>query len=448
MMEINLIRFVSVFFALFYSLHSWAIDEVSLPLINISSFIYEGAFRIQPTTGSLDFSEGVIDYNPANNSLFVESRLSIGEYSIPGVLKADSVFDLNVSTNEIQPLTPVFSETSSFNTDRLDRITGLAVIDGKLVINAVTWYDGMADNKQTTMVLDDANDIAGSTKDKFLELAGADHLAGWISEIPQQLKQQFGNNAYVFGNASNYAINGRNSIGPSVFLVDKNELLSGATSVPSTPIVDFTTTNYLSIDDPSYAHLGWEVYGYNTTSLTNIEGRTEAAKDAQGNVIMIGNDLWTEVSKASSGFMIPGTRTYAVIGFSGGHNGGLGYKLIRDDSTCGGPCTYDKDDLYNHYWLWDINDFIKVLNGELLPHEVRPYDYGEFSVPFQYDRDTKVSEIWGIGGSSFDQVNSDLYVSIPGRGASGAYDYPPLFLKYHIDVKLPRPPSGLSIAPN
>jgi hypothetical protein len=430
-----------------FSSQSWAIDEVELPLINITAFVYEGAFRIAPTTGNFDFSEGFISYNLANNSLFVETQLSIGEYVIPEVLAIEDIFQLNVSTDDIQPMTPIFTANSSFNTDRLDRITGMAIISGKLVINAMTYYDAVANNNQTTMVLDDASNIAGSSKDKFLSLDGADHLAGWISEIPQQLKSQFGNNTFVFGNASNYAINSRNSIGPSVFLVDENDLFSGESAVNSVPVVDFNLANYLSIDDPDWSHLSWDVYGYNTTSLTALpDGSSEAATDADDNIITIANDLWTEVSKAGYGFMIPGTRTYAVIGSSGGHNGGIGYKLNREDRTCGGPCTYDKDDLYNYYWFWDINDFVKVLNGERLPHEVRPYKYGKLEVPFQFNRDTKEPEFWVIGGATFDKTNSDLYVSIPGRGKVGNFDFPPLFLKYHIDVKLPLPPSNLSIS--
>jgi hypothetical protein len=434
--------------------YSWAIDEVDLPLTDITSFVYEGAFRLAPSTGSLDFSEGVIAYNPTNNSLFVAADIAknqflIGEYAIPEVLPIKDIYQLNASTDDIQAMTPIFATNSSFNTDRLDRITGMAVISGKLVVNAVRWYDASADNTQTTMVLDNANNIAASPKDEFLRLNGADHLAGWISEIPQQLKPQFGNSTYIFGNASNYSIDSRWSIGPSVFLVDENDLFSGGNAIPSVPVVDFNLTNYLSIDDPAVSHLPWDVYGYNTTSLTAFpDGRSEAAKDANGNVITIGNDLWTVVSTAAYGFMIPGTRTYAVIGTSGGHNGGLGYKLQREDRTCGGPCSYDKDDVYNYYWLWDINDYIKVLNGELLPHEVRPYQYGEFQVPFQFVRDTKEPQIWVIGGATFDKINSDLYVSIPGRGKVGNFDYPPLFLKYHIDVRLPNPPSDLSITSN
>jgi hypothetical protein len=438
----------TLFFLVAFSIfgQSYAIEESNLPLINISSFLYEGAFRITPASGNLDFSLGIIEYNPVNHSLFVESNLSIGEFAIPEVVDIEDVFALNATTEDLQPLAPIFASNSDFNTDGLDRVTGMKVISGNLVINAVTYYDGNADNTKTTIILDDATDIANSVKDKFIAVDGAAHAAGWISDIPNNHKSLFGDSSYVFGFASTYAINSRNSIGPSVFLVDKTELLSANSSVPSTPLVDYDISNYLSIDDPAVADLPWAYYGYNTTLLTNTpNGTSEAALDGQGNVITVGNDLWTELSTARYGFMIPSTRSYIVLGRSGGHESGIGYKIERADGKCGGPCPYDPADIFNYYWLWDINDFVKVLNGDLLPHEVRPYDYGKFYTPFQFDRDTKEPAFYEIGGATYDAGNSDLYVTLQNRGRAGNFDAPPMFLKYHVDITLPRPPTNLTI---
>jgi hypothetical protein len=123
--------FGTILFLSFIS-QAWAIEEVDLPLINITSFVYEGAFRVAPSTGSLDFPEGVIAYNPTNNSLFVAADIAknqflIGEYAIPEVLPIEEIYQLNASTDDIQAMTPIFATNSSFNTDRLDRITGMAV---------------------------------------------------------------------------------------------------------------------------------------------------------------------------------------------------------------------------------------------------------------------------------------------------------------------------------
>ena len=73
------------------------------------------------------------------------------------------------------------------------------------------------------------------------------------------------------------------------------------------------------------------------------------------------NAVWTHLSQARFGFIVPGTSTYATFGSSGGHQSGVGYKLERPNANpCGGYCPQDPSDQYNYYWLWDMKDLLKA----------------------------------------------------------------------------------------
>ena len=67
------------------------------------------------------------------------------------------------------------------------------------------------------------------------------------------------------------------------------------------------------------------------------------------------NNLWTELSAAHYGFIIPNTSSYLVIGKSGGHNSGIGYKITQDNGReCGGPCSVKAGDSYNYFWFFSF----------------------------------------------------------------------------------------------
>lgn len=81
---------------------------------------------------------------------------------------------------------------------------------------------------------------------------------------------------------------------------------------------------------------------------------------------------------------MPGTRTYATFGHSGGHVCGVCYKCTQNNGNlCGGYCPPDANDNYQFYWLWDMNDLIQVKNDEIESFDVLPYDYSEFATLFE-----------------------------------------------------------------
>ena len=210
---------------------------------------------------------------------------------------------------------------------------------------------------------------------------------------------------YISGWASNLPIAGRNSYGPSAFVVDFDKLsptTSTNVTLHTAVLMDFSLENPLHPDK------------YNNQETIHRNNNNQDTVP-----IIIGtNDLWTVLSWAAYGFIIPNTRTYAVFGSSGGHKSGIGYKIqqIGHDYNCSGPCANDPLDYYNYYWLFNLDDLIAVKNGKMQPYDVRPYEYGEFPAPFQTsDYLTSIeAAMRPIRGGDFDASSNTLYLVLGG----------------------------------
>jgi len=144
------------------------------------------------------------------------------------------------------------------------------------------------------------------------------------------------------------------------------------------------------------------------------------------------NNVWTHLSHARFGFIIPGTYTYATFGHSGGHGSGLGYKLNRGaEGDCPGYCSVDPSDVYNYYWLWDMRDLFKVKSRRLRASDVRPYESGVFDIPFQTTK-----HINPIGGGSYDADSGTLYLSVVNANNTlGQYSNPPVIVAFKIGAR-------------
>lgn len=370
-----------------------------LPLFSVDSMEYIGAFKIpQGTYGesSIDYSEGHIAYNPENKSMYIvgqPNHQSIGEFPIPDLVNSTDISKLNEAGSPIQGFSRVLNRASTSNTQSIDRIGGMAYVDGELIVNGYEYYDAPADNTHTTLIMRDANNLSGSAVDGYFELDGKAHTSGWISPVPNDWQQVVGG-THISGQCG-LAITTRLSVGPPAFSwtpadVPKSQSSGG---IPTTKLLDFSLANPLNGDL------------YNES---------------------LDNDIWTHLSRAIYGFIVPGTRTYATFGYSGGHEHGLGYKIEQDTgNVCGGPCSYVAADNYNFYWLWDMNDLEKVKNGELNSYDVRPYAYGAIDVPFGNSGGNK------IGGGTFDPETGTLYFSIT-HGDRSEFSLRPVIIAYNL----------------
>ena len=393
-------------------------QQRELPLLSISALEYKGGFRLPEgqfgdnNLSTHSYSTGPIAFNPANNSLFTVShdrQQGIGEFLIPTIISSDSPNDFE--TASVLQNFREFHQGGSALTgiSNYFRITGLALANSKLVVNYINWYDAAGTETDTTVVFQTPTNLANSAIVGPFQLNGAAHAAGWLTPIPKQWQAALGAD-YVAGH-SHGSIISRLSVGPPAHALNVDDLTNATqgAAVATTALLDF------SLSQP--------LYDTNKYDLAN-----DSVNDILYNADKQ-NDLWTIISGASYGFIVPNTGTYLTLGYAGGFNSGLGYKITQTDgNVCGGPCSYDPDDNYNHFWLWKVSDMVKVKNGILQPSELRPYAYGQL--------DTR-GNIARVKGAAYDYANKRLYISLQNGDPIPTYARPPLILVYDVDEGRP-----------
>ncbi len=322
---------------------------------------------------------------------------AIAEFAIPEIVNSTELGDLKMVRAPVQPFARVLEKPSGGNPEKNNRIGGLLCLqaaDGlRLLVNAYEYYDGPANNQTSMLVIRDAEHLADSPVDGYFALSGGPgHTAGWMSPIPPEWQTALGGK-YLTGHSSGIPIIGRTSVGPSAFVFDPQEVLA-ATSA-GTPI--------------------------HTIRLLDYDLKHPLHKDLSNSTRQ--NDLWTHLSRVTYGIIIPGTRTYATFGYSGGHESGIGYKIIRDDGKqTGGYSSYKVKDNYHYYWLFDVEDLVRVRQGRMQPYQVRPYEYGVFRSPFS-------SSSIQIGGGSFDPKTGRIFLTaLKADRQQGQYENPPIVM--------------------
>ena len=393
---------VLLFSATGFEVHAQA-DPKNLPLLHIEDFRYLGAFRLPDDTfgaSSPNYSQGPLEYDAASRTIYIvghSHHQAIAEFPVPVLICSKQIAESNMCADPIQNFVQILGRTTGGNPQNLNRIGGIEIFDEpegkKLLVNAYEYYDAPGDNSQTSAIVGDADDIAGSVINGFYTFqGGAGHTSGWISPIPAEWQTILGG-THITGQSSGIPIISRTSVGPSAFAFDGTEVFStGPVDDPiaTVPLLDFSLGHPLHHD------------------LSNTTGT---------------NDVWTHLSRVVYGFIPPGTRTYVTLGHSGGHASGVCYKCTQDDGTlCGGYCAPDAEDYYHYYWLWDVNDLVSVKSGHLQPYEVNPYDYGVFITPFKTRQ---------LGGGTFDAANSVLYLTVQRADRlQGTYSNPPVVVAY------------------
>jgi hypothetical protein len=200
-----------------------------------------------------------------------------------------------------------------FNPEGLDRITGMMVVDEVLYINAENWYDAGADNKDTSLYIGNANNLAGSSTAGLFKVTGGANSAGYMGAIPSEFQSLFGGAEYYTGWSSVYSITSRYSQGPSFWTFSPQDMQSSGTTQ-----VDATA---------------WMNYGYANDDSTKWLSPRATEWGAQGSPgpFTPADDLWNPLSKGMYGFFIPNSRTWCVIGSTGGLSSGIGYKAVQSN---------------------------------------------------------------------------------------------------------------------
>ncbi len=380
---------------------------------------YIGAFRFEPLTneyGATDRAKGGLALSGDSESLYLVGKNgSIAEYEIPEIVNSWDINDLNTTAPATQPFAMMLaaSKTSQATTPEdldLNYVTGLALINNQLYMYTAIYYDGGVTQVNTTFAIADPGNLKESTIRGYFQMEGKVHAAGWFSPIPTEFQNMLGGD-YIAGHAANFPINARHSMGPSLFVFNSEDLQSAEANsvVKTTPLIDYDINNLLHEDR------------FNET---------------------LNNDMWTEISEAHYGFIIPGTATYLVVGNSGGHKDGIGYKITQSDGhLCGGSCAYNAEDYYNYMWLYNINDLSSVLNHEKQPSDIIPYDFGELETKFMQ---TNVNIPSKVSAAVYDKNKNLLYVTLYNADRNG-YAYYPLCLVYKIALDRPSPPTSIRI---
>ncbi len=376
-----------------------------LPLLRLADLAYAGAFRLPSKRygrSSLNYAQGPIALGPRGKSLFIVGHAhhqAVAQFAIPRLVASKELDELEMAGEPIQPFAPVLGRAAGGNPQGNNRIGGMLCVAGpdgpELLINAYEYYDAPGDNTLSLLVVRDANDLAGSTVDGYFAVRGGPgHTAGWMSPVPAPWRAVLGG-AYLMGHSGGIPIISRSSVGPSAFLFDPRDVVGR--SAPPGPVATRRLLDF-SLKHPLHK------------DLLNRSGK---------------NDLWTHLSRAVYGIIVPGTRTYATFGSSGGNASGVGYKIVQDTGRkTGGYSSYAAADNYHYYWLWDASDLAAVRAGRLAAHEVRPYEHGRFHTPFE-------GPSHELGGGAFDPAGGLIYLTALGADdGQGRYQNPPVVMAY------------------
>jgi len=376
-------------------------------LESMSELTYMGAFRLNSGTygdSNVNYAIGILAYSPTRNSIFITGHAhhnAIAEFPVPELGIATLVSDLPVAT-PIQKFQQYFNTLP--NEEGINRITGIWIQDGQLIVNAENWYDAAGDNVDTTFVVRNATDLQGDFNG-FFRMTGAAHSSGYMGSIPSEWQASFGGAKSYTGWSSVHSITSRYSQGPSLWAFDSSGILDSSSSpgdsIPATAYMNFP-------------------YSYSGDSHIS-EGALLWAEQGTVGPFDPADPLWNPLAEGVYGFFVPGSSTFLVIGSTAGLETGIGYKAVQEDGNqCGGPCAFGPNDYYNYYWMFDINE---ILSADTVSSP-RPYAYGIWDVPFDdYGRHS-------IIGAAFSPPN--LYVALANAGQVGTYDRPPLIVSFTV----------------
>jgi hypothetical protein len=362
---------------------------------------YLGAFRvIADGESSSDYAVGTIGFNPDNNSIFMAGHSrdnAIAEFEIPSELSFETVASEIPEAAVLQKYFKILDKRDIGNTT--NKIDGILYYNQNLLVSSEIWYDGPANNRDNLQVFTNAQDISSSSYKGMLQVEGAAKAAGYMFKVPSELTEQLGAE-YMIGWASNYSRRTRYSQGPSMYRFNPQDAIDAVPTlerkIEAKPLMVFPYGEGTELNDR---------YVDPSTNLS---------------------PLWGVLARAKYGFIIPGTTYFLAVGQHSGLHSGVGYKITQDNGRlCGGECSYESEDIYNYFWMFDVNDMLEAED----PWQVSPISYGKWSHP--YDRGGSR----GILGGTYDDVNSILYLTLDKAGQVGEYDRPPLILSYQIKAK-------------
>lgn len=393
--------------------NGWSLGAIgsSSGLLTLSDINYEGAFRVDGNT----YGESGVYYNDMfhlavnnqNGNLFINGNdtdfsQKVGEINIPTLSTSSTLTDLNIATNT-QPFVDVFDQVPARTVDADDgngiSIYGIYEYNGDVIFNYALYYDAAGPYHSQTTFIKQNTDLDASTNDVIgvFELSCGAMGSGWISPIPVEWQSALGGDHITGWSAGvTRAVLSRLSCGPSAFAFNIADLVAPPANeavIPTTELMSFTYPNIMG--------------GYTGDIADYLLGSGR---------------IWNNTSTVDYGFIVPNTDTYICFGRQAGYNSGLSYKLRNNTSQTdwGDYDAVDPTDYRSIYMMFDVNDFVRVKNGEINGYDIEPYEWGTFNPHFGGSGTTGIKPICG---ATFDPVTGRLYMSILGadntQGVSG-----------------------------
>lgn len=412
-----------------------------------------GAFRLPYYTSTTDeeitgesarfgYSSGRFAVSPATNSIFFSGSPygSIIELEIPELVNTTVFSEMN-KAKQLQPFA-LLEDRILYRTpaNQIRSFSGMELIDGKLVVNAHDPYDAASAagfDVDNFWIIENPFDLANTEIRGYSEMEGNTGLSGWLSPIPVNLQSELGGD-YLTGSARMDSINARWSMGPSAASFNKADLLaveSGGT-VNNTLLQFYLNSKRMWWQLPQPVN-NWNYSGgHNFTDPNCPAWKLDFETPAQYNwkeECVLNNDMWTEVSRAYYGQIIPGTRTYLTLGRIGGTRSGIAYKIFPINGgpqPSSGEYPFDATDWDSMIWLFDVDDLVAHKNGLTESYDAQPYVYGTFDSPMGKG---------GIQGADYDEINNRLYISFNGDDEQG-FESIPWVAVYEIALNRPKPP--------
>lgn len=418
-------------------------------LYDLSNVQYLGAFTISQNNGGdlrTGYSDGMLGFRPPDGSngtygsIYSDSHvygLAIGEWQIPETLGDPSINNKSnlPSATVLQPYKKIFDMQGATNTYNLNRFYMFGqVVNGRLPISMTIYYRASNESINNTIIINDPKDLENTTTSGWLFVQGEDKACNFMNKVPSEYQSSIGSD-WMVGAGGKFAIVGRLSNGPSMYGFDITNYTPGDSSITTFEKMYYPNNDNNLTGRGGFNQLenSWfsgyfndfhnerairhycDQLGLDTSSSSAYEAwtQTDPKEDwanltppATGTV----NDLWVENSRACCGFIVPGTKTYLVVGTTRGRRYGCGYKLYYLDGNGpgGGGHALDPSDEDCYYWAYNMDDILSAVN----PYDPVPYDWGVWQNNRWLDRSVRYAAPKNkITNGFFDANTRRLYLA-------------------------------------
>jgi hypothetical protein len=361
-------------------------------LLRKSNLEYMGAFRLgseYPGNENYTYGATALSYNPVNDSLFVVGHdwyQLVGEQKIPEIRKG-TLNELAIAT-AVQRLVSTTARVPYLGIEGNVKVGGTLVVDGKLIISLYEYYDANGNEYQSHYTVSPNTNLAsGDVQGTFRTDYGGGFLGGDLCHIPVEHQEKLGCK-YAAG-LNGVPIVSRTSLGPCLYGFDPNTY-SYSQNYKSFPLLSYSLNNPM----PGY--------GTEAGALWN------QGSYSRGIIIPNNSDSVLFIGRKGLGAYCFGGGT-ADPGLVGTTSPDGVYWCYDPTSSSKGVHTYPYVDTM---WAYDVNDMVKVKNGEKQPWEIGPYDTWTFEFPGWGDS-------FNIAGACIDMANDRIFITASNSGPWG-----------------------------